>query len=103
MLERIQRRMGLVAVLSTVLVVAGLDIRRGRPPMAAMVAPGEVIRLGLAVLVESMMAQAVRMEHPESSDVVMAAEVAVEAHLLAWVQEEMEVRQVAEAVAVGEP
>ena len=51
-LERIQRRRGLVAVLSTAVVVEGLDSRQGRPTMAAMVAPGEVTRLALAVLVE---------------------------------------------------
>ena len=103
MLERIQRRMGLAVVLSTAVVVVGLATLQGHQLMAVMAVLGVVIRLVLAVLVGSMMAQAVRMEHPESSDVVMAAEVAAEAHLLAWVQEEMEVRQVAEAVAVGEP
>jgi len=100
-LERIQRRRGLAAVLSTAAVAAGLDIHRGRPPVVAMVAPGEVIRLALAVLEESMMAMVELMEHQESSDVAMAAAAAAEAHLLAWDSAVTAERQV-EAVQVVE-
>ena len=101
-LERLQRRRGLVAVLSTAAAAVGLDSLQGRPPMAVMAVLGVAIRLVLAVLVESMMAMAVLMEHPESSDVVMVAEVAVEAHPLAWVLVEMEERQVVAAEVVEE-
>ena len=102
-LERIQPRQGLVAVLSTAVVVEGLDIRQGRQLMAAMVAPGEVIRLALVVLAGSMMALAVLLEHPENLVAAMAEGAAAEAHLLGWDSAVMVECQEAEAVAVGEP
>ena len=102
-LERIQPRQGLVAVLSTAVVVEGLDSRQGRQIMAAMVAPGEVIRLALVVLVGSMMAQAVLLEHPENLVAAMAEGAAAEAHLLGWDSAVMAECQEAVAAEVGEP
>ena len=51
-LERIQQRMGLVVVLSSVAVVAGLASLQGHQLTAVMAVLGVVIRLVLVVLVE---------------------------------------------------
>jgi hypothetical protein len=101
-LERIQRRMGLVAVLSTVPAAAGLATLQGRQIAAAQAEVGTVIRLGLAGLVEPMMAAAVLMEHRGLLDAVMAAAAAVTAVLPAWDRVGKEECQAVVAAPVGE-
>ena len=102
-LERIQPRRGLGAVLCTAQVEAGLASPQVLPPMAAMVAPGEVTLLVLAVLAGSMMALAVLLEHPENLVAAMAEGAAEVSHLLGWDSAVMVECQEEEAVEVGEP